>query len=326
MCILHSSGCFPGLFFISGPLKPLQAGDTVMKLTSLICILSLLLLACSGVADAKASHAFTKAPTLSTWLWDTSKIVSQTDVIIEDLAANGVNLLHLQINPAIEPGCYKDFIRKASQRGIRVHALDGAPEWVEAGGSALQQTFLTWLQGYQQSASDKERFGGIHLDVEPYESEGYEQNANRYIENYQTMMRSFQEWADRNQLELGIDIPFWFHGVKYDNKYGAGLLAEWLCKQVKFITIMAYRDKAAGDESILSVSAAQMKLFEKYQVRGSVAVETGKLAPDYSFVTFYAKKKEYMYEQLDQVYQRYKSNSAFEGIAIHHYDSWMKMT
>jgi len=32
-----------------------------------------------------------------------------------------------------------------------------------------------------------------------------------------------------------------------------------------------------------------------------------------------------MYQQLDLVYHSYKNNPAFNGIAIHYFDSWMSM-
>jgi len=43
------------------------------------------------------------------------------------------------------------------------------------------------------------------------------------------------------------------------------------------------------------------------------------------FVTFYEENQAYMYQQLDLVYEIYKDNPAFNGIAIHYFDSWMSM-
>ncbi|NOV03781.1 amidase [Paenibacillus sp. LMG 31457] len=295
------------------------------KFIHIVCGVCLILLGLPGMAAADSKFAFQSSTSLSTWLWDTSKIVSDQESIIHNLVNNNVKVLLLQIDTTLEQKHYKEFISKATANGIRVHALDGAPGWVANNGTTLQQIFLKWLNNYQESASSNEKFSGIHLDVEPYEHEQYEDNTNEFLEEYQSMMMTFRNQADPLQLEFGIDIPFWFYGVQYNTKYGSGNMAEWLCKNVEFITIMAYRDAATGTNGIMGISAAEMKLFEKYKVKGTIAVETGRLAEEYQFVTFYEEDKAYMNQQLELVYQNYKDNPAFHGIAIHHYDSWMTM-
>ncbi|MDQ0114930.1 hypothetical protein [Paenibacillus harenae] len=181
------------------------------------------------------------------------------------------------------------------------------------------------MDNYQASASRNEQFKGIHLDVEPYEHEQYEEHMDDFIKRYQSMMIEFSTQSEKLGIEFGIDIPFWFYGVMYDNPYGTGNVAEWLCQIVKSITIMAYRDTAAGDNSIISISTKEMDLFAQYNVKGTIAVETGRLADEYKFVTFYEENLKYMNQQLSMVYEHYESHPAFNGIAIHHYDSWLKM-
>jgi len=296
------------------------------KLIPLLCGLVLLsMILPSTFAVAKSNYQFQNAEVVSTWLWDTAKIVSDKDRIVNNLVDRHVNQLLLQIDPTLDVKYYKAFISKAAAKGISVHALDGAPQWVDKTGTELQGAFLTWLENYQKVAVPSERFRGIHLDVEPYGHDEYEGSENEFITRYQLMMMDFTAQANRLDLEFGIDIPFWFYGVQYDNKYGKGNVAEWLCQNVKAITIMAYRDVAGGTDGIINIAAKEMKLFEKYKVKGTIAVETGRLSEQYKFVTFYEETQAYMYQQLDMVYQSYKGNSAFNGIAIHHYDSWINM-
>ncbi|OPH53507.1 hypothetical protein BC351_06480 [Paenibacillus ferrarius] len=295
------------------------------KFIHIVCGVFLIFLAFPGMAAADSKFAFQNSTNLSTWLWDTSEIVSDQDSIINNLVNNNIKVLLLQIDTTLEQKYYKEFISKATANGISVHALDGAPGWVANNGVTLQQNFLKWLINYQEFAPSNEKFRGIHLDVEPYEHEQYEDNTNKFLEEYQSMMMTFRNQANQLELEFGIDIPFWFYGVQYNTKYGSGNIAEWLCKYVEFISIMAYRDSASGTDGIMGISAAEMKLFEKYNVKGTIAVETGRLADEYQYVTFYEEGKAYMDQQLEHVYQNYKANPAFHGIAIHHYDSWMKM-
>jgi len=295
------------------------------KLIILLCgILSLTSIGVEATA-AKSSNRFQNSQIISTWLWDTSRIVAERDKIIKNLESRHVNLLLLQIDPDLDHNFYKAFISRANKKGISVHALDGAPEWAAENGEVLQESYLDWLKQYQQAALPDEQFTGIHLDVEPYGHEQYEDNINEFIGRYQAMMVDFQAQAESLGLEFGIDIPFWFYGVEYDNEFGQGNVAEWLCQHVKSITIMAYRDKAEGDNGIISISAKEMSMFEQYNVQGTIAVETGRLTDEYKFVTFYEEKQSYMYKQLDIVYDHYKNSPAFNGIAIHYYDSWIKM-
>ena len=166
--------------------------------------------------------------------------------------------------------------------------------------------------------------------MEPYENNQYTSNTNGVLERYQTFILKFKKQAVSSKLEFGIDIPFWFYGVNYNTKYGTGNVAEWLCENIKDISIMAYRETAykntvTGQDGIIEIAAAQMKLFNKYNVKGTIAVETGRLNDAISFVTFYEEGQAYMNQQLDLVYESYKNNPAFTGIAIHHFDSWMSM-
>jgi len=294
------------------------------RILSVLCITALLLTTLPLKAVANSTPAFQDSTNTSTWLWDTSEIVTNPDSIIQQLVDNNVKFLFLQVNDTIDINYYRSFISKATINMISVYALDGEANWVSDEGSPLQQDYINWLIEYQQSALTNEKFKGIHLDVEPYENEN-DWYDNRIIENYQNFIVKFRNHAIDLDLEFGIDIPFWFYKVKYNTKYGHGNLAKWLCKNVKSMTIMAYRDTASGSDGIIGICAAEMRLFNKYNVKGNIAVETGALEDGNEFVTFYEENQAYMYQQLDLVYEIYKDNPAFNGIAIHYFDSWMSM-
>lgn len=297
------------------------------RFISIILITGLILVSIPSVSIAKPSKAPEKPLNISTWLWDTAQIVSKPNQIISFLVKNKVNVLFLQVNNEIDIKYYQRFIRKASAKNISVHALDGSAQWVSNDGVISQQEFINWVSKYQNSAAANEKFNGLHLDVEPYLNEEYNTNLNKILENYQNFIVSFKKHAIDLELEFGIDIPFWFYGVEYDTKYGTGNLAKWLCENVKSMTIMAYRDRASSPRGgIIDVSSVEMKLFEEHNVKGTIAVETGNLGPDEDYLTFYGKGTKYMNQQLDLVIDSYRSNTTFDGIAIHYLDSWMRMT
>ncbi|MBD3921951.1 hypothetical protein H8B09_24530 [Paenibacillus sp. PR3] len=293
-----------------------------------ITILTLAFICCTifpVAAQAKQKITYPDQTNITTWLWDAAKIATQPEKVIRNLTDRKVDTLLLQVDAAVNKQAYRKFIGLAHASGIQVHALDGAPQWVDAGGEALQDAFLNWLTAYQSTAMVTEKFDGIHLDVEPYELGNYESEQNQILTAYQSMMVLFENQSAQLGLILGIDIPFWFYGVTYDNQYGKGNMAEWLCQHVKNIAIMAYRDTAEGTDGIINIAAKEMKLFQTYGVRGTIAVETGRLSQANDFVTFYEEGKAYMDSQLQTVHQQYQSHPAYAGIAIHYYDSWIQM-
>ena len=77
-------------------------------------------------------------------------------------------------------------------------------------------------------------------------------------------------------------------------------------------------------ELINKIAEAEMNLCKKYNVKATIAVETGNV-PDTPFITFFEEGQSYMYNELNSVYLNYKSNSSFNGFAIHYLDSWMNM-
>jgi hypothetical protein len=266
------------------------------------------------------------APTmnLSTWLWNTSEIVTNSDNIINFLVKNKVTVLYLQIDYNLNYTYYKNFISKATKNNIRVEALEGSPDWLSTTGINLQNTFFNCLTSYQKNSSLNEQFKGVHLDVEPYSNSEYSTNQNKIINNYQTFLLSSKNICKKLNLNFGIDIPFWFNEVNYNTVYGNGNLAEWIFINVKTVSIMAYRDFASGANGINEIAKAEMDLCKKYNVQATIAVETGDL-PETPFVTFFEEGQAYMSNQLNSVYLNYKTNSAFRGFAIHHLDSWMNM-
>lgn len=272
----------------------------------------------------QTNNFLTNNVNFSTWLWNTSEIVNNSDDIISFLVKNNVKVLYLQIDYSMNYANYRSFISKATKNNIIVEALDGSPEWVSANGMTLQNTFFNWLTSYQKISSLNEQFKGVHLDAEPYLNSQYNTNPNKTISKYQDFLLESKNSCKKLNLNLGIDIPFWFNEVQYNTIHGNGNLAEWVFQNIKTVSIMAYRDIATGDNGINKIAENEMNLCQKYNVKANIAVETGKL-PDTPFVTFFEEGKFYMYNELNSVYINYKTNSSFNGFAIHYLDSWMNM-
>jgi hypothetical protein len=288
----------------------------------IIMVLILVLVLPVNSINAKAEDELLKTTKISTWLWNTSEIVANSDKVIGFLVDNNVKVVYLQVDYTLKNEYYNLFIDKAGAKNIAVYALEGSSNWVSSDGDKHRINFFDWLTKYQESALEPQRFQGVHLDVEPYLNDKYSESPNEVLEKYQEYLLESKSSSIKLNLEFSIDIPFWFHEVSYKNKYGKGNVAEWIFKNIKAVTIMAYRDTATG---IIDVSQTQLNLCKKYKVEATIAVETGK-SNEGNFVTFYEEGQTHMQNQLSIVSNKYISNSAFDGVAIHYLNSWMEMS
>lgn len=300
-----------------------KKGEVIVKLLKkpLIMLLVSVMLLSTNIVNVKAEGDLLKTTKISTWLWNTSEIITDSDKIINFLVNSNVKVLYLQIDYTLKNEYYNSFIYKAREKGIAVQALDGSSNWVSSDGAKYRTKFFDWLTAYQQSSLVTQRFQGVHLDVEPYLNSKYAKNPNSVFEKYQELLLMSKNSCAELNLDFSIDIPFWFYEISYKNKYGKGNVAEWIFNNIKAVTIMAYRDTATG---IINVSQSQMNLCAKYNVKATIAVETGK-SSEGNFVTFYEEGKTAMYNQLNIVCNNYIQNNAFDGVAIHYLNSWMEM-
>jgi hypothetical protein len=260
---------------------------------------------------------------MSTWLWNTKEIVTKPDEIINFLVNNKVNVLYLQINYDVNINDYKKFIKKALSQNISVQALNGSPNWISDGDTS-EKTFFNWISNYQKKATSAESFKGVHIDVEPYLNSEYNINQTKVIERYQDCLSLAIKTSKSLKITLSVDIPFWFNEIQYHNKYGNGVLAEWIIKNINQIVIMAYRDSAIGENGIIKIVNNNMKIAEKYNTKLIIAVEAGE-SNEGNNITFFEEGQKYMMDELKKVSDYYKSNKNFGGFAIHYVDSWMNM-
>lgn len=262
---------------------------------------------------------------LSTWLWNTQDIVKNSDNIINFLSANNVKVLYLQVNYDIGINEYKKFISKASKSYISVQALEGDASWVFPQGKNVQKKFFDWLIKYQNSVLPTERFKGVHLDVEPYLNSLYAKSPNLVIQGYQDLLISSISKSNTLKLPMSIDIPFWFDEVKYSTSYGKGVLVDWVLRNVKDVTIMAYRNNALGDNGIIKLVSNEINLAKKYKSKVAIAIETEK-STEGNYLSFYGMRQSQMEEQLNKVYSYYNGYKGFNGFAIHNVNSWMELS
>lgn len=281
----------------------------------IIAVLCFVILFSSGGASAVEND------NRATWLWNPWMLVKDEAGTLAFLENKGINKVYLQIDRDISISVYQSFVEQAALKGMKIYALDGAPNWITAKGQGNLDLLLNWLKNYQEQSVPVQKFAGVHLDVEPYLVSNWSTNQGAVIKNYQALLTKASTNAAAIQLPLEADIPFWFDEISYKNTYGKGNLAEWVIANTSGVTIMAYRDTASA---IIGIVQTEIALAEKYKKPLVIGVETGQ-TDEGGQITFYEEGETYMNTELEKVKGFYMGKPGYDGIAIHHVGSWQTL-
>jgi hypothetical protein len=157
-------------------------------------------------------------------------------------------------------------------------------------------------------------FAGIHLDVEPYLTDGW-------TSDLAGTQRSFLALLDKMRaattLPFEADVPFWYGQYRI----GGRNFADEVLKRVSAITVMSYRDTATGPNSMTEISQDWLKRGAAADKRVRLGAETVPL-PDCAHCTFHEEGAGRLDRELAKVDAATRKTPAFGGIAIHRYGTW----
>ncbi|MBM6385017.1 MAG: fibronectin type III domain-containing protein [Paenibacillus sp.] len=243
----------------------------------------------------------------------------------------GYNALEEQVDEL------RSFLSWAHSKNLQVHALIAggtSPAYMGAYEKYHSHAVREMEQviNYNLAAADAEKFDGINVDIEPYISPDF-RDPSRFLQ--QEYLDVLQKMIDRRDM-AGIRLPFGPAVPKwYDTSdQGANIVwngsSKWLSEHVQdisdYISIMDYRDTADGSAGIIAGAAGELAYADQIGKPNSVVigVETLDIANsgDPETITFWEEGRSHMEAELDKVYTAYGQNSAFGGIAVHHYDSY----
>jgi len=244
----------------------------------------------------------------STWIWDVSLL---NDIDMEMLEVQHVTKVYVQVDTELPIEEYILFSERAQQHHIAVYALDGASTWAQTPSQA--QYTKKWIAQVQQQY---QLFKGVHLDIEPYTLKTYEQQQQSLFENYFAILKSYRAMTNEQGLSLEADIPFWYDEVWYDNRYGKGLVSQFVIRQTDEVAVMAYRDTAAA---ILEITKSERAYAAKKEKSLTIAVETHP-SEEGDYISFANKTPAYFEQQLENVYAQ-----AQLPIGVHHLTSWQAL-
>ncbi|WP_270887461.1 hypothetical protein [Pedococcus sp. 5OH_020] len=239
------------------------------------------------------------------WVWDTSTPAATVDLAV----SRGIGQLYAAVPPHVdsspELASLIDLSRRARAAGLRVDALGGDPGWVDNPTRVVD----SWLR----PALATGLFTGVHADIEPYTGTAWQTKQATVVKKYLATLDTLRTSAGSAPLEA--DIPFWFDGVAAN---GSTLDREVL-RRTAGVTVMAYRNLAAGPDGSVALSAAEVQAGTQLGRPVRVGQETTFLGdgPADTKQTFFGQTGTQFEAQLSAIAGAFGESPGFAGIAIH---------
>ncbi len=290
-------------------------------------------------------HAVTPAVVTprSMWLWeiDEALVPEKRAMLLDFAVGRHIDCIYAYTGglkaPLAENAALREFIAAAHARGIRVEGLDG---WAEAVLPEEQSKFLASLGrvlDYNAAVAPDERFSGFQSDVEPITMEAYHASpeARRrfdraYVELHARCAAAIDA-AGAADFDLGMAVQEGLdreaglpeRAVEWNGREASVL--EHLLTFVDYLAIMSYHDRApvirdavAGE--LVYGARAGVPIFVGVETLDVMALFGGSRS-----LSFYEEGLEEMELELEKLVRSIGDESAFAGIAIHHYDSYRRL-
>ncbi len=180
----------------------------------------------------------------------------------------------------------REVLAEAATAGLRVHALEGAPEYALARYHPQMLGFARLVADYNQTAPPESRFAGVHFDIEPYVLLGFDSPIrDSILREYLALHREVAELlrsAPGDHIEFGADIPFWYdetmrRGVNpYVLEFNGKTqdLSRHLIDMLDNVVLMDYRNSIVGADGIAAHAAGEIAYAAGSRAQVIIGVET----------------------------------------------------
>lgn len=235
----------------------------------------------------------------------------------------------------------KVFIFEAHRRGIKVHALGGAPNWAYKEKHLEALDFFDYIISYNESVTSDLSFDGIQFDIEPYGQSNYLGNEVPAMKSFLALVEKIAKKYDDakvvigEQFQLGFAVPYWLDGedkasmLSLDGKEIRGAVFYLLDilnrRSNTYIAIMDYRNMAEGPDGSIAHARDEIEYGEIFAP--NVGIFIGQEITDVlpSKVTFYGKSKEVLNKEMEKIARAFKGKSVFKGFSIHTLEGYIQM-
>ena len=232
---------------------------------SLTAILAAALLVAAALWWWPSHHDYGRA----LWIWDPSKLLafqSERDDLFELCRELNLSTLWIQVAPDDDGHLehaseWRLLIAQAADHGVAIHALHGQPEWAISKNHGEPRAILETIIRFNNTSTEKERFVGVHYDIEPYILPEWHSRDRRadLLQQYLALLDVLATRAKQAGLRFGVDIPFWWDlpdpeeaGVSITEVNFRGTTkstTRHLVDMLDNIGLMNYRDRAIFEDA-----------------------------------------------------------------------------
>ncbi|MFC0525129.1 hypothetical protein ACFFGV_16230 [Pontibacillus salicampi] len=256
-----------------------------------------------------------------TYIWHAENLIEEPDKILSFAKEHDLNLIYARLDRQQDFAAYTDFVEKAHEQGIEVHAMGGHPTWALEKGKERLSMFIDYVTTYNKKVEKPQKFDGIHLDIEPYVLQEWYDDESKVMKSWRENISFYQKEVKANSnLKTGVDLAMWLddHPISDDSDMS---ISKWMIDKVDHTTIMAFRDFAEGSGGIIDTTKEEVAFGDELGKELVIAVEM-KENKNTPYISFYEEGKGVMEEELNIVDSRWRNNSSYLGHAVHSYDYW----
>ena len=248
----------------------------------------------------------------ASWVWT----VEAPDEIIEFATQVGLDELFVHVPWAVDVDPARapivQLASAARQRGIRVAALGGAPEWVDDPAAVVS--------GWLNPALALGVFEAVHLDVEPdfTDIDGGSLVVERFLALVRLIATSMPDG-----LELEADVRFSYPEIPA----GDTDLASQLLAIVDAVTVLSYRNTTGGDDGSIALTRPTARLATAAGRGFRVGQETLDLgsAPNQRKQTFHGRPRAELEAAMSSIDASFGGSAAYLGAAVHDWRGYRQL-
>jgi hypothetical protein len=200
------------------------------------------------------------------WFWEFGDCLTDTtlcDKVFAFARQNAIDTIFAQVPADLLSHVprLRDVIAAATAAGLRIHALDGAPEYALEPNHPKAIALARAVLEYNRSSPVESRFAGLHFDIEPYLLLGFDSAIRpEILREYLALHREVAKLV-RGELEFGADIPFWYdESAPYVLEFEGRTqdVARHLIDMLDNVVLMDYRNTPIGADGIIAHAAGEV--------------------------------------------------------------------
>ncbi|PIR26353.1 MAG: hypothetical protein COV43_01970 [Deltaproteobacteria bacterium CG11_big_fil_rev_8_21_14_0_20_42_23] len=256
------------------------------------------------------------APT-GIWVWKNVEEIIQAEkreTFFDELSfyskAENISLfLNINTEKISDDSFYQEniasFLEAAHARGIQVHALGSATEWIDNPENAIAKFVVPTLEF---------DFDGLHFDVEAHLHPSWNEEDNEeLLQNFLALAQQVKEASAEQAVYW--DIPSWYFKDSAKVMVEGISIGKLIVEENIFPVLMSYRDTA---QEIENFSQAALEYLVEQNRDWFFAVETS--SAESEDITYAGECLEHLVDDINTLFDHYQ-----KGTAIHNWTTLQEL-